>query len=60
MLDPLDYSVAAGQLTAALANEEWLQSIPERAKVLSRGRFNRDRLANDLERVLLSVVASKR
>jgi glycosyltransferase involved in cell wall biosynthesis len=60
MLDPLDYSAAASQLTAALGNQPWLQSVPARAKVLSRGRFNRDRLAHDLERVLMAVVESKR
>jgi glycosyltransferase involved in cell wall biosynthesis len=58
MLDPTDLSLAARQLVAALNDEHWLRGVPERAKQLAEGRFDRDRLAEELETVLLRVAAA--
>lgn len=55
-LHPTDTDVAAGQLLAALGDGAWLEAVPARARKLAEGRFNRDRLAGELERVLSEAV----
>lgn len=54
-LHPTDVQIAARQLTTALQDEAWLRAVPPRARELAEGRFNRDRLAGELERVLRGV-----
>ncbi len=62
ILDPLNIERAADQLLSALNNQDWLDDVPNRTKILAKGRFNRDRLAAELERILVGVVekASKK
>mgnify|MGYP006423682735 CR=1 FL=1 len=57
ILDPINIGVAADQLISALNNKDWLDAVPNRAKILAEGRFNRDHLAAELERILVDVVA---
>jgi len=56
ILDPGDVGTAARQLVAALADQSWLDAVPARARVLAEGRFNRDRLAGELNSVLRAAV----
>jgi glycosyltransferase involved in cell wall biosynthesis len=58
MLPPADPAAGARALIGALADERWLSGVAARAHVLAHGRFNRDLLARDLERVLGAAVAS--
>jgi glycosyltransferase involved in cell wall biosynthesis len=55
-LSPTDIQAAAQQLTAALRDGEWLDGVPLRAREIAKGRFNRDRLAVELEQALSAVV----
>jgi len=57
ILDPLNIESAADRLLSAINNQDWLDAVPNRAKILAEGRFNRDRLAAELERILVDVVA---
>ena len=55
ILDSQDIENAARQLIAALHDEGWLSSVPEKARALAEGRFNRDRLALQLQDVLVKA-----
>lgn len=57
ILDPLNIESAADRLLSAINNQDWLDAVPNRAKILAEGRFNRDRLAAELENILVDVVA---
>ena len=52
ILDPQDIEQAAQQLVAALHDESWLSSVPDKARALAEGPFNRDTLALQLQDVL--------
>ena len=56
IVDPHNPGLAAVQLHEKLTDTIWLASVKERAKALAEGQFNRDMLAKDLERVLISVL----
>jgi glycosyltransferase involved in cell wall biosynthesis len=57
MLDPMDVEDATRQLLGALADEMWLKAVPPRARALVEERFDRSKLASQLERILATVVA---
>ena len=59
ILNPEDTVIAAQDLVNALHDETWLAGVPGRARILAEGRFNRDRLAEQLEHVLEEVIRSK-
>lgn len=56
ILDPSDIDFAAKKLVNALRDEVWLQGVAIRTKELAENVFNRDKLAVDLERILLNAV----
>jgi glycosyltransferase involved in cell wall biosynthesis len=56
ILDPNDASAAADLLLRTLHDEPWNARARVRARELAEGRFNRDRLAGELERVLVAAV----
>lgn len=58
ILDPDDTVSAARRLLLALHDEEWLRSVPDRARRLAESRFERSLLAGKLELTLRSVVRS--
>lgn len=60
ILDSQDVSSAARQLVNALGDSFWISKVTERARLLAEGRFNRDRLALQLEDVLTTVVKKDR
>lgn len=51
-----DAEAAAETLLRHSRDEAWLAGVAHRAKALAKGRFDRDSLANDLERCLANVV----
>ena len=55
MLDPDDVDSASRTLVDALNDSGWLDGARVRARALAEGRFNRDRLATELERVLVAA-----
>jgi glycosyltransferase involved in cell wall biosynthesis len=55
MLDPNNVDSAARTLVDALHDSDWLDNARLRARALAEGRFNRDRLATELERVLTAA-----
>ncbi len=57
VMDPASPLHGAYQLFAMLSDTEWRSRVPERSLALARGRFNRDLLALELER-LLSAAAT--
>lgn len=59
ILDPTDVAVAARQLVAALQDEAWLRTVPDRARRLATEEFERGLLAERLERVLACAVESR-
>jgi glycosyltransferase involved in cell wall biosynthesis len=52
VLEPHDVNAAAASLATALQDRQWLAQAAGAARALARGRFNRDRLAAQLEGVL--------
>jgi len=56
ILNSQDFSSAARQLVNTLEDSAWISKVPERARLLAEGRFNRDRLALQLEDILTTVV----
>jgi glycosyltransferase involved in cell wall biosynthesis len=56
VLDPGDTSIAARELTRALSDRRWLERAGAAASELARSRFDRDRLAAQLEMVLLAAL----
>ncbi len=56
IIDPLNLSKAADELLKVLFDDVWLQKAGARARQLAEGRFNRDLLADQLERLLRDVV----
>lgn len=57
VLDPTDIDAAAARLVTAIRDRDWLAQAGAAARSLAAGRFNRDRLAVELEQVLRSVRA---
>lgn len=57
-VDPVDHASAAHRIVRVLQDREWLSRVPERALRLAEGPFNRDRLASQLEQVLLDALMS--
>ncbi|PKQ29345.1 MAG: glycosyltransferase WbuB [Actinobacteria bacterium HGW-Actinobacteria-10] len=55
IIDANDQAVAAAQLVRHLRDEDWLTSAGAASLALGRGQFSRDRLAGELEEVLLEV-----
>jgi glycosyltransferase involved in cell wall biosynthesis len=55
-----DPAVAARELTRAISDTEWLQRASAAARHLAAGRFDRDRLTDQLEQILLSVAGPSR
>jgi glycosyltransferase involved in cell wall biosynthesis len=51
-----DPAVAARQLVGAINDADWLQRASDAARHLAADRFDRDRLTDQLEQILLSVV----
>lgn len=58
VLDRRDISIAAAELTRALSDRRWLERAGVAAREAARSRFDRDRLATELESVLLEAVAN--
>ena len=56
ILDPDNIKAAARGLVDALHDDDWLSKVPSRGRKLAEGRFNRDRLALQLENILATVV----
>jgi glycosyltransferase involved in cell wall biosynthesis len=54
-LPTTDFEAAADILLAHLRNQSWIQAARDRALSLAHGRFSRDNLSSDLERVLVAV-----
>src|SRR5699024_2842830 len=52
----LSMEQAAERVAAALANETWLRQAGANARKLAEQQFDRDRLAGELEEVLVAVV----
>lgn len=50
-LDPADPAAAAATLVGRLRDRAWMDAVPERARQLAQERFDRDRLAGDLDSV---------
>jgi glycosyltransferase involved in cell wall biosynthesis len=59
-LDATDMDGAAHHLVRALQDEAWLSGVAARARELSSGRFQRDRLASQLGKLLQTVVEGRR
>lgn len=59
LLDPLDIARSTSQLAEVLHDEVWLMEAAAKARKLSEGRFNRDKLAQQLEDVLIKAVKSQ-
>ena len=47
-----DYDAAAETLVTAMSDPEWMKQASQAARQLAQGRFNRDRHAEELRRVL--------
>jgi glycosyltransferase involved in cell wall biosynthesis len=60
VLDARDWESAASRLVAAVRNKEWLARAGAAARRLARERFDRDRLTEQLERVLRAAVEEQR
>jgi glycosyltransferase involved in cell wall biosynthesis len=60
ILDAQDMQRAAAQLVAALRNEDWLGSVPARARELAQIQFERGQLAARLEITLRTAVEKRR
>jgi glycosyltransferase involved in cell wall biosynthesis len=60
MLDPENLDRAADDLVRAITDDAWLAAVPERARALALGRFDRDRLARELEAVLRAAASPAR
>jgi glycosyltransferase involved in cell wall biosynthesis len=58
-LDQADASVAARQLVDILGDRQWLAGVPERARMLAPGRFNRQRLADQALDVLAAAAGTR-
>ena len=56
ILDSQDVSAAARRLVNALKDSGWISKVPMRARLLAEERFNRDRLARQLEDILTAAV----
>lgn len=56
MLDQQDTSRAALQLSEVLQDKVWLAGISVRARELAEGKFNRDGLAKELEKILVAAL----
>ena len=56
ILDPNDAEGSAELLLRTLHDDQWNARARLRARELAEGRFNRDRLAGELERVLVAAV----
>jgi glycosyltransferase involved in cell wall biosynthesis len=52
VLDPRDFTLAASSLVSALRDGQWLTRARGAARTLATERFNRDRLASQLDQVL--------
>jgi glycosyltransferase involved in cell wall biosynthesis len=59
VLDARDLKSAASSLVAAVRNKEWLARAAAAARRLAAERFDRDRLTEQLERVLRAVVEAR-
>jgi glycosyltransferase involved in cell wall biosynthesis len=59
ILDPESASRGADQLCTALRDRAWLAQVPGRAQRLADGRFGRDALAKEMERVLARAVPTR-
>ena len=59
ILDAESASRGAEQLCTALRDQAWLAQVPGRAQRLADGRFSRDALAEELERVLARAVPTR-
>lgn len=53
IMDPASPAHGASQLWSMLQDTEWRQNVPSRSRALACGEFDRDRLAGELERVLV-------
>ena len=58
VLHPVDAISSARQIVQALNNKEWLARAGTAARALAVERFHRDKLAKELEAVLLQAVAA--
>lgn len=56
VLDPLDISSSARALIKALRDEHWKKRASKAAKQLALDKFNREKLADQFEQVLLDAV----
>lgn len=56
VLDARDISIAASQLVQALRDKQWIKKAGMAARILAEERFSRDKLAKELELVLLSAI----
>jgi glycosyltransferase involved in cell wall biosynthesis len=59
-LDPRDYAAAAHTLHRFLQDDDWLSCAGERARDLAKTQFDRNELADRMERVLTCVNESHR
>ena len=57
VMDPASPSRGAQQLHSMLSDSEWRRQAAERSSVLAKNAFSRDRLAAELERVLIAAAA---
>lgn len=60
IIDPLDLEAAARRVISVLSDSQWLRGLPVRARALAEGRFNRDRLADQLLSELSVVLGAER
>ncbi len=60
VLDPNDVEDAAANLVRTVRNEAWLRDAGAAARALARKRFDRDKLAAQLEQVLVDAVSEHR
>lgn len=60
VLDPNDVEGAAEDLVRVVRNETWLRDAGAAARALARERFDRDKLAAQLEQVLVDAVSEHR
>ncbi len=59
VFDPYDVEAAAERLAAALRDRQWLARASTAARNVGKERFDRDKLFEQFESVLLSVVGQK-
>jgi glycosyltransferase involved in cell wall biosynthesis len=58
VLHPTDFEQAARMLVSAIRDRAWLETAGAAASALARSRFDRDRLADQLESVLRAAAAA--